>query len=211
MNIIPAINCFDRDCFLEKINLADKFLSDGGWLHLDISDTAFNGLSSYFNEGDIKPFADRLNFEAHLMAERDFLRNFDFATSSVKRFFLHFGVVQKNLEWLEGALKLGKEFGLVFLPNDEINIDLLPKNINLFQILAVIPGLSGQEFNVDALKKINSLKKGRPNVKISVDGGINPQTAKLCKEAGADELVSGSYIWSSENPAEAYNKLKEVA
>ena len=64
--------------------------------------------------------------------------------------------------------------------------------------MAVTPGAAGQEFDARVLQKIKKLhytrKKHGLKYLISVDGGINPETAKLCWDAGADLLVSGSYL-----------------
>jgi len=54
------------------------------------------------------------------------------------------------------------------------------------------------------------LRQKFPDVKIEVDGGVNLETASKIKEAGADIIVSASYIWESRNPKEAYLKLKNI-
>ena len=74
-------------------------------------------------------------------------------------------------------------------------------------ILAVEPGISGQEFQDNQLEKIRVLREKIPNAKIEVDGGINIRNAFDIKQAGADILVSSSYIWNSGNPKEAYELL----
>ena len=64
--------------------------------------------------------------------------------------------------------------------------------------MAVTPGAAGQKFNENVLQKIKVLnytrKKHKLKYLISVDGGIDPETAKLCWNAGADLLISGSYL-----------------
>ena len=65
-------------------------------------------------------------------------------------------------------------------------------------VMAVKPGAAGQEFDESVLQKIKILnytrKKHGLKYLISVDGGINQNTAKMCWDAGADLLVSGSYL-----------------
>ena len=72
------------------------------------------------------------------------------------------------------------------------------RDLDEVMIMAVTPGAAAQPFNKDVLTKIAALaatrKKYGLKYKISVDGGINPDTAKLCWDAGADLLVSGSYL-----------------
>ena len=82
----------------------------------------------------------------------------------------------------------------------EILIPIL-KQIDEVMLMAVNPGAAGQEFDDRILQKIKILnytrKKHGLKYLISVDGGINPDTAKLCWNAGADLLVSGSYLAKS--------------
>lgn len=79
-------------------------------------------------------------------------------------------------------------------------------------IMTVYPGLGGQSFIKDMLDKITALAQYRCENNLSfhieVDGGINDKTGLLCREAGVDYLVSGSYITGSENPAKAVQSLK---
>ena len=67
--------------------------------------------------------------------------------------------------------------------------------------MTVIPGFGGQKFMNDQVSKISFLKKFKNNnnlsFEIEVDGGINEKTGKICRENGADVLVAGSYIYSS--------------
>ncbi len=78
------------------------------------------------------------------------------------------------------------------------------------QFLAVTPGFSGQKFQENVLEKIRTLRARDPRVIIEVDGGITLDVARRVKEAGANVLVSSSYIWNSSNPKEAFRALQEV-
>ena len=82
---------------------------------------------------------------------------------------------------------------------------------NSVQFLAVSPGPSGQNFQEQILAKIRLLREKLSDVKIEVDGGINPETARLVKEAGTDIVVSGSYIFDASSPTEAYKKLVSIS
>ena len=63
-------------------------------------------------------------------------------------------------------------------------------------IMTVNPGFGGQKFIPEMVQKIKDLREIDKNIDIEVDGGINNETAKLVKEAGANILVAGSYIFS---------------
>ena len=86
------------------------------------------------------------------------------------------------------------------------------KDIDMVLVMSVEPGFGGQKFDPRALEKISWLKYERENnnynYEIEVDGGINGETARLCIEAGADVLVSGSYIFNASNRKERINSLK---
>jgi len=87
-------------------------------------------------------------------------------------------------------------------------------SLDMVLIMTVDPGFGGQEFNDDCLPKILSLSEylqstQNKKVLIEVDGGINNVTAKKCREYGADILVSGSYLFGSDEIYERVNLLKE--
>ena len=76
-------------------------------------------------------------------------------------------------------------------------------------MITVRSGFSGQEFDMQMLDKIKWLREKRPNLDIEVDGGINLETAKAAKEAGANILVSTSYIFNG-NVKENIERLKNA-
>ena len=95
----------------------------------------------------------------------------------------------------------GTKAGISLLPTTNINVlDYILDKIDLVLVMSVNPGFGGQEFIPEQLLKINKLstiiKNSGRQIILSVDGGINEQTAKECIKAGATSLVSGSYIFS---------------
>ena len=76
--------------------------------------------------------------------------------------------------------------------------------------MSVEPGFGGQQFDPSALEKIAQLRAWaqaeNADLRIEVDGGINAETGKLCKQAGADVLVAGSYIFKN-NIVDAVDSL----
>ena len=79
-------------------------------------------------------------------------------------------------------------------------------------VMTVVPGAGGQSFKTELLDKIKDLRayldKNDLDIDIEVDGGINKETAKQSVQAGANVLVSGSYILKSDNFKNAINDLK---
>ncbi|MCL2338574.1 MAG: ribulose-phosphate 3-epimerase [Proteobacteria bacterium] len=109
----------------------------------------------------------------------------------------------------------GLRAGIALHPDSKIDI-LKPilRDIDEVLVMAIIPGASGRTFIPTAAARIAALDNTRKryglNFKISVDGGINPETAKICWKAGADFLASGSYLANAPDmPAAVVSLLKQ--
>jgi ribulose-phosphate 3-epimerase len=92
---------------------------------------------------------------------------------------------------------IGAKAGVVFNPSTPPDvIDYMMDDIDLILVMSVNPGFGGQSFMTSQLKKVEKLRAmidatGR-DIRLEVDGGVTPETARLCIEAGADTLVAGS-------------------
>jgi len=83
--------------------------------------------------------------------------------------------------------------------------------VDLVLCMSIHPGYSGQAFMPEALGRIEELRAALPaRVRIQVDGGINPETARAAHDAGADLLVAGSAIFWRDDPGSAFRELVEV-
>jgi ribulose-phosphate 3-epimerase len=73
--------------------------------------------------------------------------------------------------------------------------------LDLFLVMSVHPGFGGQKFMPEVLDKVKEIKKqkaeGRTKALISIDGGINPETSRLAREAGVEVLVAGAAIFGA--------------
>jgi ribulose-phosphate 3-epimerase len=83
--------------------------------------------------------------------------------------------------------------------------------LNLVQLMAVKPGFAGQPFQEKVFKKIKDLRSQNKKVLISVDGGVNDIVAPKLIKAGVNILVSHSFIFESENPQKAIERLKGLS
>ena len=83
-------------------------------------------------------------------------------------------------------------------------------DLDLVLVMSVEPGFGGQKFQEQAISKIEQLDQLRQerSYLIEVDGGINATTGMLCRQAGVDVLVAGSYVFQAENRKEAIESLK---
>lgn len=210
MQVIPVINVPDFETAEKQIKEAAKFSE---WIHLDITDGVFSPAILWGSPGELQELKienSKLKIEVHLMVSNpegvidSWLR-----TGLVKRIIVHLEAMTDSVYILAKCKKYGAEAMLAISPGTEVERLLAHKDdFNEFQVLAVAPGWAGQKFNQKMIDKIKFLRKNMPNAIIEVDGGINPETAKLAKEAGADVLVSASYIFGSKNPKKAYKELK---
>ena len=211
MRVIPAINCKNFTCIKRRIKKAAEFLPKNSWIQIDISDGKFTKAKTWNSPLQLKKFLyknkiAKFNLEVHLMVN-DFGNEIKkWQEAGAKRIIIH-------LEALENCgfkltPKNSKNLGLAIKPSTSVKklVHFLPK-IKFVQLLAVSPGYSGQQFDKLTIKKIEFLKKNYPKVKIEIDGGMNEETAKLIKKAGADFIVSGSYLFNSNNFRKRYISL----
>lgn len=206
MLVIPVINEAEFGEVLKKIKIAERF---SPWIHFDIADGKFTTHKTWNDPKDLQltTYNSKLNFEIHLMVENPEAVIKDWVEAGAKRIIIHLEAI--NI-W-EFNSHILCEIGLAINPETPVE-DLIPylKDFKFVQILAVNPGPGGQKFQPAVLEKIKFLKKIYPDVMIEVDGGINPENAKLIKEAGADIAAVGSYIFRNIDPKKAFEQLKEV-
>ena len=90
-------------------------------------------------------------------------------------------------------------FGFSLEPHTEIErLQHLVDKVDVVLLLAVNPGFSGQHFAYVVVDKIRKLRELRPDLLIEIDGGIAPDTARKCAEAGANILAAGNYIFAND-------------
>ena len=101
--------------------------------------------------------------------------------------------------------------------NPHTTVDLLKdtiQDIDLVCLMSVNPGFGGQSFIENTYQKVRELKSliqsKNASTKIEIDGGVNSSNAPLLKEAEADILVAGSFVFKSENPMQTIADLKSI-
>ncbi len=172
------------------------------------------------------PFWETLDFEIHLMVKDPETVAESWIKAGAKRVLMH---VESSENLLEFVKRLRTEYGYPGeqVANVEIGIVLnvstpidtiyayLDKNEDGKSLADVVQfmgirhiGYQGEPFAPEILEKIKALREKYPEVIISVDGGVNFETAKSLVEAGANRLVSGSAIYDSNDVAEAIEELK---
>jgi ribulose-phosphate 3-epimerase len=114
---------------------------------------------------------------------------------------------KKFVKALKKIKKLGMMPGIAIDLETEVEtIEPFLKYCDMVLVMTVKAGKGGQKFSEDALKKIKKIRKLYPNMLIEVDGGITDETGAKCVKAGADILVSGSYIYNND----AYDAIQAL-
>ena len=207
MQILPGILEKDWDSIKTKIELAKTFTNT---LHIDIIDGKFANNTTFLDPEPFIQYSNELFLELHMMVENPIQYIEPFAKAGFKRFIGH---VEKMPDQ-EEFVKVAKQYGEVGLAVDgDSNLDQLKIDLNKLDcvlIMTINAGFSGQEFDPVKLEKVQTLKQMNKNLVIEIDGGINDQTIRLAKEAGANRFVSTSFLFNSENPASAFQALKDL-
>ena len=105
--------------------------------------------------------------------------------------------------------------GLTVKPNTPIEVvyEYLPFIENIL-IMSVEPGFGGQGFLHETMDKVSAVKKviieNGYDCLVQVDGGINDVTAKIAIDAGADDIVSGTYLFKSDDMRNAVQAIKSI-
>jgi ribulose-phosphate 3-epimerase len=225
MQVLPGINCVDRECVEGALGQIGRFLPAGEWIHLDIADGQFT-FHKTWNEVALWPhFASPYKLEVHLMVERPEKLLEPWFYAGAKRAIVHWETLvdqqyrhnPSDPDTLLGQiLRTRERYGAeVFLStNPETAVEPLKVYFDQCdgaQVLAVHPGVSGQKFLPAILEKIRFLRRSILDGKIEVDGGITPETARLVKDAGASMVVSSNYVlFGGTDSKAAYEELKKI-
>ena len=182
--------------------------TNADYLHIDVMDGIFVNNKKFPYEvcKDVISISNK-KIDMHLMVNDE---NTVLKYSNLEPDMLTFHVeILKNKELIRLIKQKGIKVGLAINPNTSINM-LMPyiNDIDLVLFMSVEPGLGGQEFIESVIDKIKEFKKINDKVTVSIDGGVNDKTIGLCKYAGCDIVVSGSYITSSDNYKESINGLR---
>lgn len=183
------------------------------WLHLDVMDGHFvpNLTFGVPVIKSLRPLSS-LAFDTHLMVQNPDNMVSWFAEAGSDIITVHLEACRDVIGTLKTVRSLGKKAGISLRPQTPID-GLVPllDNLDLILVMTVNPGFGGQEFMSDQLLKIEKIRAmiGKHPIRLEVDGGINPKTAKLCREVGADVLVAGSAIFKSSDYAAAVAALKK--
>ena len=192
---------YDLETTISKIDE-----SSADYIHVDMMDGIFVENANFSVQDLKKMFKNtKKKLDVHMMVCSPNKYVKDFAKMpNVEYLTLHCESHRRPIDVINMIRHTPLKVGLALNPETKVS-HIVPLLHHLDQVLvmSVKPGKGGQKFMEEILYKIETLKELREqngyHYVINVDGGINEETAKLVKEAGADMVVSGSYVCKSED------------
>ena len=179
------------------------------WLHLDIMDGIFVPNISF--GPDMVKAIRRVStavLDVHLMIDRPirYVENFCKAGADYLTIHLEADTEENNLAALEKIRSFGVKPGIVVKPKTPAQA-LAPyiDKVDMILVMTVEPGFGGQSFMADMMPKVKKIRQmldeKNPTCHLEVDGGVDLNTAPICKENGADVLVAGSAFFGAADRA----------
>lgn len=185
------------------------------WIHYDVMDGHFvpNISFGYSILKDVSHVTD-MYLDVHLMISDPMKYVDEFIKAGASLITFHIEALsdeQSVWELIQHIHDQGVDVGVSLKPTTEVSaIKQYLDDIDLVLVMSVEPGFGGQSFQESSIKKIEELSmlKEKYHFLIEVDGGINAETGFICKCAGVDVLVAGSYIFHAINRQKAIDSLK---
>lgn len=212
-NIIIAPSVLSSD--FANLEKEIKRLEQNGadWVHVDVMDGHF--VPNLTIGAPVVRAIRRvchIPLDVHLMIDNPEKYIKDFALAGSDYITFHYEAAKNNVKDIIDLIKsYNVKVGISIKPNTKVD-EIIPylNMVDLVLIMTVEPGFGGQKFMSECALKIKELKSYlSADVIIEVDGGINPDTAKICIDYGAKALVAGNYVFSHNDMKTAINLLRQ--
>jgi len=212
--IAPSILASDFANLQKEVEMINTSQAD--WIHVDVMDGVFvPNISMGLPVVEAVKRHAKKPLDVHLMIVQPEKYVEAFHKAGADTISVHIEAcphLHRNIQQIKA---LGCKAGVAVNPHTSVSglTDMI-QDIDLVCLMSVNPGFGGQKFierTYEKIKELKALIKSRAaKTIIEIDGGVNQQNAKLLVEAGADVLVTGNFIFSSPNPKEVIQRLKEV-
>ncbi len=217
-NIYISVSTDPINDFQDMVEYAKEMQDKADFLHCDVMDGVFvkkktisaNHINN-LNQNSLIPL------DVHLMCNEPLSNISDYLKAGANIVTVHYEAFENKNDIIK-AVKMLKEAnalaGLSFKPDTEVKeIKMFLHDFDVILVMSVEPGASGQKFINNSLNKIKLLDEIRRengyNYKIEVDGGVNESNSQDIIDAGADMLVSGSYVYKSSDHQQAIENLRK--
>lgn len=214
VKISPSLlsaNFINLEADIEMINK-----SECDWLHMDVMDGVFvPNISFGFPVLEAVGKKCKKPLDVHFMIVHPEQYIQQTAKAGAMLMCVHYEACPHIHRVIQEIHNAGMKAGVAINPGTPVEVlqDII-EDVELVLIMSVNPGFGGQKFISNALNKVSRLRQMIDNstskAVIEVDGGVQGDNAKLLVDAGADVLVSGSYIFNAPNPLETISQLKEI-
>ncbi len=214
--VAPSILAADYARLGEQVREAEE--AGAGWFQVDVMDGHFvpNISIGLPVLRSLRPVTDAY-LDVHLMIDEPWLFLEDFAGAGADLITVHQEVCPHLHRELTEIRRLGPDAGVAINPSTpaETLREILPL-ADLVLVMTVNPGFGGQSFIHAALRKVERVRAmardmDLTGLRVEVDGGVNPETAALAADAGADVFVAGSSVFRGEGSvAENYRSLERA-
>ena len=207
-----AANFLDLRSDVEMINN-----SEADWLHLDIMDGMFvPNISFGFPVIEAVAKLCKKPLDVHYMIEKP--ERYIAKTASIGAMMMnvHYEACTHLHRTIQEIHNAGMKAGVTLNPSSPVSLleDIID-DVDMVLLMSVNPGFGGQKFIENTIRKVKSLRKlikeSNSQALIEVDGGVQGETAPRLVEAGVDVLVSGSYVFKSNDPYKTIHDLKELS
>ncbi len=210
IKIAPSILAANFLCLKEELKSIEKANAD--LVHFDVMDGHFVP-NITFGPMILEQAKNCTNliFDVHLMVVEPYKFIPWYANAGADIITFHLEASANPMKEINLIKSFGKKVGVSLKPQTDIEtIKPFIDDIDLILVMAVNPGFGGQKFMPDTLGRISEIKNmiGNRNILIEVDGGINPDNARLCIEKGADIIVAGTTIFKSKDYKKSIKELK---
>lgn len=190
--------------------------SEADWIHLDIMDGVFvPNISFGFPVIHQLKSITQKPLDAHLMIISPEKFADEIAATGAAYMNVHYEACPHLHRVVQEIRKRGMKPAVTLNPHTPVSLleEILP-DLEMVLLMSVNPGFGGQRFIEGTVKKVALLKEMilRRNAQalIEVDGGVNLETGRRLVDAGADVLVAGSFVFSSEDPEETIRQLRAL-
>lgn len=213
--IAPSVLSANFARLEDEIRMLNASAAD--WIHLDIMDGVFVPNLSFglpVTEA-IRRIAEK-PLDVHLMIVQPERYTEAFYKAGASVISVHAEACTHLHRVIQQIKSLGIKAGVAINPHTPVRIlENVIADIDLVCLMSVNPGFGGQRFIENTYRKISELKaliiEAESHALIEVDGGVNQNNARKLVETGADVLVAGNFVFSSENPEAVIRQLKELS